>query len=75
MVHLQGKEWITLKFRTAWGTSPAVQWLRIHTSTAGYVSSSPGQGTKISVQCDQNKTKQKTACSYVATQNVLQENL
>ena len=29
------------------GTSPAVQWLRIHTFTAGDAGSSPGQGTKI----------------------------
>ena len=29
------------------GTSPAVQWLRLHASTAGGVGSIPGQGTKI----------------------------
>ena len=29
------------------GTSLAVQWLRLHTSTAGVTGSIPGQGTKI----------------------------
>ena len=29
------------------GTCLAVQWLRLHTSTVGDMSSTPGQGTKI----------------------------
>ena len=29
------------------GTSPAVRWLRLHTSTVGGEGSIPGQGTKI----------------------------
>ena len=37
------------------GTSLAVQWLRLHTSTAGGVGSIPGQGIKIprAAQCSQ----------------------
>ena len=30
-----------------WGTSLAVQWLRLHTSSAGGVGSIPGRGTKV----------------------------
>ena len=30
-----------------WGTSLAVQWLRLHASTAGGMGSIPGQGTKF----------------------------
>ena len=33
--------------KTLGGTSQAVQWLRLHTSTAGGTGSVPGQGTKI----------------------------
>ena len=45
-----------------WGTSLAVQWLKLRTSTAGGMGSIPGQGTKIShaARCGQNKNKNKT---------------
>ena len=38
-----------------------VQWLRLHASIAGGVSSVPGWGTKIlhAMQCGQKKTKNK----------------
>ena len=38
------------------GTSPAIQWLKLHTPTAGTVGSIPGQETKISnaAWCRQN---------------------
>ena len=41
------------------GTSLAVQWLRLCTSTAGGTGSIPGQGTKIphAMQCNQKKEK------------------
>ena len=41
------------------GTSLAVQWLRLHTSTAGGTVSIPGQGTKIphAALCGQKKKK------------------
>ena len=40
-----------------WGTSLAVQWLRLHASTAGGAGSIPGGGTKIlhAVWCGQKK--------------------
>ena len=41
------------------GTSLAVQWLRLCTSTAGGTGSIPGQGNKIphAMQCNQKKKK------------------
>ena len=41
------------------GTSLAVQWLRLCTSTAGGTDSIPGQGNKIphAMQCNQKKEK------------------
>ena len=41
------------------GTSLVVQWLRLHTSSAGGMGSIPGRGTKILhvVQCGQKKKK------------------
>ena len=44
------------------GTSLAVQWLRLHTSTAGGAGSTSGQGTKIlhAAQCRQSKNKNRT---------------
>ena len=41
------------------GTSLAVQWLGLHTSTAGGMGLIPGQGTKIP-QAAQPKKKKKT---------------
>ena len=43
----------------AFGTSQAVQWLRLHTSAAGAMGSIPGHGTKIphATHCDQKKKK------------------
>ena len=37
---------VTQAFREYSGTSLAVQWLRLHTSTAGGTGSVPGQGTE-----------------------------
>lgn len=36
-----------LVIKGAPGISPAVQWLRLHASNAGFVGSIPGGGTKI----------------------------
>ena len=38
----------------------AVQWLRLHTSTAGGVGLIPGQGTKIPHATQPSKTKQNS---------------
>ena len=49
-----------LKKNLRLGTSLAVQWLRLHASTAGDTGSIPGQGTKIlhARAAQPNKTKQ-----------------
>ena len=43
----------------AFVTSQAIQWLRLHTSTAGAVDSIPGHGIKIphATDCDKKKKK------------------
>ena len=38
-------------------TSLAVQWLRLHTSTAGGIDSIPGKGTKIAAWQKKNNDK------------------
>ena len=38
----------TAKKKTCVGTSPMVQWLRLHASTAGSMGSTPEQGSEIS---------------------------
>ena len=47
--------------KTKSGTSLAVQWLRLQTSTAGSAGSMPGQGTKIPhvLNCGQKWKKKK----------------
>ena len=44
------------------GTSLAVQWLSLHTSTAGSVGSLPGQGPKILHAMQYGKKKKKVSC-------------
>jgi len=46
------------------GNSLVVQWLRLHVSTAGDLSSVLGQGTKIlhSAQCSQKKNTKVIIC-------------
>ena len=39
--------YISIKIKAKEETSPAVQWLRLHASTAGDTASIPGWGTKI----------------------------
>ena len=45
--------------RKGGSTSLAVQWLRIHVSTAGRTCSTPGQGIKSCVLCSVAKKKKK----------------
>ena len=51
------------------GTSLAVQWLRLCTSTAGGTGSIPGQGTKIphAMQCNQKKKKKVAMINMLRT--------
>ena len=42
-----------------WGTSLAVQWLRLHAPKAGGTGSIPGQGTKILQGAVKKKQKKK----------------
>ena len=44
------------------GASLVVQWLRLHTATAGGTGSIPGQGTKILHVTQQKKKKKKEYC-------------
>ena len=48
----------------AW-TSLAVQWLRLHTSTAGGTDSIPGQGTKIPQATWHSQKKKKNIYIYI----------
>ena len=49
--------WIKRIYKSYWGTSLAVQWLRLCASNAGGIDSIPGQGTKIphALRCGQKK--------------------
>ena len=57
-------------------TSPAVQWLRLPTSTAGGVSSNPGRGIKIPhvAQHSQKKKLSKALNRHFSKENIQMAN-